>query len=147
MSTVADPIELTSGLPIGFEAYEQIELCLNELLSVETMSLDDRLIGGYVFLQLLERALCELDESAEHAGTRVLELVALFRKSRFQRVTAIARKARGSRQLHRALLGLLTTYRSAFDERQRGRLRIRPMRSRLEPDRKKQGTRSAGVGS
>lgn len=120
--TVADPIELAPGLPIGFEAYEQIESVLKELLSFETMSLDDRLIGGHVFLQLLERAVRELDEPPERAGANIIELIGLFRKSQYQRVAAIARKARGSRQLHRALLGLLTTYRSAFDQKQRGRL-------------------------
>jgi len=122
VSTVADPIELSPGLPIGFDAYEQIELCLNDLLAIDTLSLDDRLIAGYGFLQLLERALREMGEPVNRAGANTVRLAQVFRDDNYRRVVAIARKARGSGRLHRALIGLLITYRSAFDARERGRL-------------------------
>jgi len=122
VATVGDPIELSPGLPMDFDAYEQIESALNDILTAETLSLDDRLIAGYVFLQLLDRAARKLGESADRAGDNVVRLVQAFREDQFRRAIGIARKARGSVRFHRALLGLLLTYRSAFDERKRGRL-------------------------
>lgn len=122
LAVVADPVELSAGLPIGFDAYEEIELCLKDLLAIETLSLDDRLIAGYVLLQILDRAVRELGEPPDRAGENVVRLVNVFRQGNYRRPIAIARKARGSARLHRALIGLLLTYRSAFDERQRGRL-------------------------
>lgn len=126
--TIGEPVRLTASLLINFEAYEHIESCLRELLAIETLSLDDRLIGGNVFLQLLERALMELcrDEAVAPEGhdvsARAVELVGVFRRDAFRRVAAIARKARGSHRLHRAIVGLTLTYRSAFDARPRGRI-------------------------
>lgn len=122
ISTIADPVELSPGLPIGFDAYEQIESCLNDLLAIETLSLDDSLIAGYVFLQLLERALRELGDTGDQVEANTVRLVEVFRDDDFRRVIAIARKARGSARLHRALIGLVITYRSAFDAQERGRL-------------------------
>jgi len=122
VAAVADPVELSPGLPIGFDTYEQIESCLNDLVTIETLSLDDRLIAGYVFLQILDRAVRELGEPPDRSGENVMRLVQVLRDDRYRRPIAIARKARGSLRLHRALIGLLITYRSAFDERQRGRL-------------------------
>jgi len=119
---VTDPIELAPKVPVDFDTYERIESCLNDILRFETTALDDRLIGGFVFLQLLERAVTELEEPAGNAAATIRQLLELFRQSQYQRVRRIALKARGSRGLHRALLGLLVTYRSAFDQRRRGRL-------------------------
>jgi len=120
--TIADPLELMPGLPIGYDTYEQFEHCLNGLLSIQTLSLDDRLIAGYVFLQLVERALRELREPTDRGGANAARLIQIFRNDDYRRPIAIARKARGSLRFHRALIGLLITYRSAFDDRQRGRL-------------------------
>ncbi len=127
IATVSDPIELSPGLPISFSVYEEIESCLNDLLAWEGLTLDDRLIAGYVFLQLLERAVVQMsghrrEGPAGHWDECVRQMIPVFRNDRFRRVIAIARKAAGSRGLHRALIGLLLTYRSAFDARLRGRL-------------------------
>jgi Fe-S-cluster containining protein len=121
VATIADPIELSPGLAISFEAYEQVESCLNDLLAFETLSLDDRLIAGYVLLQLLERAIVEMGDPAANASANAIRVTDAFANERYRRVLTIARKARGSARLHRALVGLLITYRSAFDARQRGR--------------------------
>jgi len=123
VKAIADPIELSDGLPIQFDTYLQIESCLNDLLVLETLSLDDRLIAGYVLLQLLERTVHERAPDAEAStDARIQRLVQLLGDDKYRRVIAIARKARGSARLHRALIGLLITYRSAFDARRRGRL-------------------------
>jgi len=121
VSTVPERVELSPGLDLEFEIYEQVEECLYRLLELETLSLDDRLGAGYVFLQLLDRAVRELGAEGE-ASAQTSRLIEVFRADEFRRVTTIARKARGSARVHRALLGLLITYRSAFGERRRGRL-------------------------
>jgi hypothetical protein len=122
VASIADPVELVAGVPIGFDAYSLVEESLLDLIAMETVSIEDRLIAGYVFLQLLERALHEMDPMPEHAAANVAELIAMFQKDEYRRVIAIARKARGTDRLHRAIIGMLITYRSAFDARKRGRL-------------------------
>jgi Fe-S-cluster containining protein len=118
---IADPIQLAPDLPIDYGVYERIEASLTDILAVETLAMEDRLIAGYVLLQLLERAVRELDPEPELISGNIDQLIELFQKDQYRRCLAIARKARGSDRLHRALIGLLITYRAAFDARKRSR--------------------------
>lgn len=120
--SVADPVELAHGLPIGYDAYERIEVALNDLLDIETLSLEERMIAAFAFVQMLERALRELDEPLEACPQNALNLVKVFREQKYARLLSIARKSRGSVRLHRAVIGLLITYRAAFDPEPRGRM-------------------------
>jgi Fe-S-cluster containining protein len=113
--SIGEAVELGDGVPVRFQEYEQIEACLGELFALETRTLDDRLIAGFALIQMLERAVQE-------APGRLSEMLALFRRDQFQRVVSIAGKGRGSDRLHRAIVGLLLKYRSAFDARPRGRM-------------------------
>ncbi|MDK2973187.1 MAG: lysine-N-methylase [Candidatus Sumerlaeota bacterium] len=124
----AAPVRLTARASLSFDAYLELERALDEILSIPRVALWMRLLAQSVFIDLVSKAL----EAGKNPGTGDLtseELAALgalpdtklvaafaqrFRADNWGRLLLMAQKQRPSPMVHRAFIGLVTTFRQAL---------------------------------
>lgn len=123
VATVYHEVEFSKTLSVPWDLYVKVEQELMRLLSLDIHPLEERLIGGSVYLELLERFIREA--SNEH-GYTIDHIVDTFIRDmgqhQYQRIISMARKSRHSPKIKRMFLGLVIAYRNSAEKR-RGRMR------------------------
>ncbi|MEQ8819994.1 MAG: hypothetical protein RLY93_07090 [Sumerlaeia bacterium] len=124
-----DRPRLTRPLPIDFAAYAAIEDALDAIMAVAERPLTERLLAQSAFLDIVvrafeaardERAGASLNIGERDAARRATDealaeaLVARYGASGWEKCFALGARARSAPSLHRAFLGLMTTFRQAL---------------------------------
>jgi hypothetical protein len=122
-ATLYHEIEFSKTVSVPWDLYVKIEQELVRLLSVDVYPLDVRLIGGGIYLDLLERFIHEACKQHGYGIDRAVEtFIRDMGQQRYQRIITMAGKARNSPMLKRMFVGLVIAYRNSAEKR-RGRMR------------------------
>ena len=123
VATIYHEIELSKTASLPWNLYVKIEQELMRLLSVDTYPFEDRLIGGSVYLGLLERFIHEACKQHSYTIDRVVEtFIRDMGQHQYQRIITMANKSRHLPKLKRMFLGLVVAYRNNVEKRH-GRMR------------------------
>lgn len=110
---VQEPIKLSPRIEIPWDVYLKIEKGLLDFLSVDVYTLDDRLIGGNVFLNLLEEFFVEASADPNNTPSLIVDaFISNIQKQNYARVIKIAQKPVFSNSIHRMFVGLFTSFRN-----------------------------------
>jgi len=127
----AERPQLTGRIAIDFDAYLEFEKALDEILSLPNIALPVRLLAQSEFVDVTVRTFEAARLTTGGKGPRLsseereaassatdLELMAglaqRFRADKWGRLLVRAHQKKGSPSLHRAFVGLVTTFRQAF---------------------------------
>jgi hypothetical protein len=131
VKTSAERPQLTGRLAIDFDAYLELEQALEEILSLPNIALPVRLLAQVEFVDVAVRTFEAARLNTRGAGPRLTEeeraaaaatsdgelmkgLASRFRSDKWGRLLIRAHQRKGTPSLHRAFVGLVTTFRQAF---------------------------------
>ncbi len=129
--TSADRPQLTARLAIDFDAYLELEKALDEILSLPNIALPVRLLAQSEFVDVAVRTFEAARLAASGKGPRLTPeeraaaaaatdvelmggLAGRFRADKWGRLLLRAHQKKGTPSLHRAFVGMVTTFRQAF---------------------------------
>lgn len=131
-ATTAERPQLTPRIAIDFDAYLELETALDEVLQLPNIELGPRLLCQSILLDMIVRTfeaarlpdgggkgpqLSPIEREAASAASDVelvRSMVARFRADKWGRLLLQANAATPSPALHRAFVGLVTSFRSAL---------------------------------
>jgi len=123
VATIYHEVELSKTASLPWNLYVKVEQELMCLLSLNLYPLEERLIGGSVYLGLLERFIHEACKQHSYTIDRVVEtFIRDMGQRQYQRIITMAKKSRHLPKLKRMFLGLVIAYRNNVEKR-RGRMR------------------------
>ncbi len=107
------PIKLSERLEISFDVYKKIERGLLDFLNVEVYSVDDRLVGGSIYLNLLEEFIIEASKDPSNSPEIIVDaFIDNIQKQNYARVIRIAQKPNFSNLYQKLILGVMTHFRN-----------------------------------
>src|SRR5690606_15934383 len=123
--------QLTGRIAIDFDAYLELERALDDILALPNIALPVRLLAQAEFVDVVVRTfeaarlsiaakgskLTTEEKAAAAAATDVdlmRGLAERFRSDKWGRLLIRAHQKRGTPSLHRAFVGMVTTFRQAF---------------------------------
>lgn len=110
---IMTPIKLSERLEIPFDIYLKIEKGLIDFLNADVYSLDDRLVGGNVFLNLLEEFILQAVNDPNYTLDIIVDtFIDSIQKQNYARIIKIAQKPMFSNSLHRMFIRLLISFRN-----------------------------------